>query len=100
MRNTGLQVFTAVQGGLLLGWTNHHHWAFTVLGLGASLSFWLWDSRNRFMFQTLRELGEKYVDREIFGVGEDGRAKDGINKLCAQTVTGSGRFWAGRHFFS
>ena len=92
MRNTGLQVFTAVRGALLLAWVTHPHLAIGVLGLSAVLSFWLWDQRNRFIFKTLREFGERLVDREIFGVGEDGKAKDGINKLLEGTITDSGRF--------
>ena len=42
MRATGLQVFSAIQGGLLIGWSAHHHWALPVVGLISCLSFHLW----------------------------------------------------------
>jgi len=100
LRSTGLQVFTAIQGVLLIGWVNKQNVVLILLGLGSTLSFALWDARNRFIFITLRDFGEKHVDRNIFGIGEDGKAKDGINKLFLQAVNTSGKFKPGKHFAS
>ena len=50
MRSTGLQVFTAIQGGLIVAWATRPHWALPLLGLISCLSFIMWDRRLRLLF--------------------------------------------------
>ncbi len=101
MRTTGLQSFTAIQGALFVAWSYKQHWILVFVGLASAFSFWLWDCRNRFVFQSLRQWGETNVDRLLFGVGEDGRARDGINRMFGDTIRNPGlrsHTWAIRLF--
>ena len=104
MRSRALQIFTAIQGGLMYAWTQRPHWFLAVIGLASCLSIFLWDSRNRYIFRILRELGEKTVDRPVFGTGEDGKARTGVHRLMTNTLAASGRWfpWCGKkvHFAS
>jgi hypothetical protein len=92
MRSTGLQVFTAIQGGLMIAWGTRPNWSLPLLGLASCLSCLLWDSRNRFIFSQLHKLGEETVDRVVFGVGSDGYANNGIHRMSVDTLSDSGRY--------
>lgn len=91
MRSTGLQIFTAIQGGLIVAWATRPYWALPLLGLTGCLSFIMWDRRNRFIFSKLHELGEQTVDRKVFGVAADGRARAGLHRMSVDALSRSGR---------
>jgi hypothetical protein len=93
MRSIGLQIFTAIQGALMLGWSTHPSWPLPLLGLASCLSFYLWDSRNRYVFRSLHRMGEEIVDRHVFGAGRDGRALRGVHKFFTDALASSGRSW-------
>lgn len=78
MRSTGLQIFSAIQGGLLIGWSTKHHWSIPVLGLISCLSFYLWDLRIRAVLRGLVQLGDLLIDQPRFGKAEDGHASNGL----------------------
>jgi len=86
MRTAGLQWYTAIQGALFVAWSHKPHPILVLVGLTSAISFFLWDCRNRFVFRRLREWGETHVDRALFGVGGDGRALDGINKMFEDSI--------------
>jgi hypothetical protein len=90
MRSTGLQVFVAIQGALLYAFAATSHWALPVIGLTGCLSFGLWDARNRDVFTRLHALAEVIVDRPLFGVADDGYAKDGFHVQALGTLSRSG----------
>ena len=115
-RSTGLQIFTAIQGGLLVAasrieglWTVPSEtqvgsqpvaassieglWPFLalfLLGLASCLAFSLWDLRNRRIFEILREKGEEWADKPLFGIAKDGTAEDGVHKILGLTLAESG----------
>jgi hypothetical protein len=91
MRTTGLQIFTATQGALMLGWSTSRSWPLVLMGLASCLSFFLWDSRNRYVFRNLHQMGEEIVDRHIFGTGADGHAKRGVHHFFVNALASSGR---------
>jgi hypothetical protein len=86
MRSLGLQIFTAVQGALMLAWATKPNIFFAVVGFAGCLSFFLWDSRNRYIFNRLHELGEEVQDKPIFGVADNDRAKKGIHRMFRDTL--------------
>ena len=85
MRSTGLQFFSAIQGGLLVGWSAHHHWSIPIVALISCLSFHLWDLRVRHVLRSLVALGDRLVDQPRFGLAEDGHARDGVFAFAVRT---------------
>lgn len=90
MRATGFQIFTAIQGGLLVAWATRGHWALPLLGLASCYSFLLWDTQNLNAFRRIHEICEELVERTIFGVGNDGRARKGLHRYSLDTLPPSG----------
>lgn len=71
MRSQGLQVFTAIHGGLLVGWTVNSHWAFPLIALASCVSFFLWDQRVRYTLHTLTTMGRNEIDNMLFGENDN-----------------------------
>ena len=100
MRSVGLQIFTAIQGGLFIGWAKTEHPALILLGFGSAIALVLWEARNRWVFRRIREFGEEYVDRKLFGVGADGEAVAGWHKLLIDEIDRSGKLWPPKNWAS
>ena len=66
MQSLGLQVFTAIHGGLLVGWTVKVHWAFPIIALASCISFFLWDQRIRYTLHSLTTMGRLEIDDKLF----------------------------------
>lgn len=92
MRNTGLQVFTAVQGALMVAYSTKQFLPIIALGLASALAALQWDARNRDVFRRLHTLAERYSERELFGVAEDGMAVDGMHRQALISIKKSGEF--------
>lgn len=90
MRSTGLQVFVAIQGALLYAFATTGHWALAALGFFSCVSSFLWDARNRDVFQRLHGLAESVVDRPLFGEGPGGYAREGLHVQALDTLAKSG----------
>jgi hypothetical protein len=90
MRNTGLQVFTAVQGALMVAYASSKFWPIIALGLASALAAILWDCRNRDVFMRLHSIAERLLDREVFGIAKDGLANDGLHRQALGTIQESG----------
>lgn len=93
MRSAGLELFTAVHGGLILAWATKTHWAIPLLGLSSCAAFFLWDVRNRFMLRMVTGLGEMLVDKAVFGSDANGRATDGMYKMINDSLKKSEHTW-------
>lgn len=91
MRNTGLQVFTAVQGALMVAYSSSQFIPIAILGLASALAAILWDSRNRDVFQRLHSMAEQLSDREVFGTEPSGFAIDGLHRQAQGTLSQSGK---------
>lgn len=92
MRSIGLQVFIAIQGGLIIAWSNKPVLALPIVGIASCISFYLWDKRIRFVLQTLIQLGEDLVDINLFGKDDDGKAKKGMYNMWLKSTKTSENF--------
>lgn len=88
MRSTGLQLFTAIQGGLLIGWATHKIWAIPVAALVSCLSFYLWDRRVRHVLDSLTQMGMNMIDIPRFGNNENDQEKRGVFYFIRKTRKG------------
>lgn len=92
MRSVGLQVFVAIQGALMVGYSVTQSIPIIILGVAMCISFFSWDLRNRDVFSRLNKLASENCDALIFGVDENGRALDGLHTQAVKTLKRSKRF--------
>jgi hypothetical protein len=72
----------AIQGALLVAWSNNPIWPLPVFALIASLSFWLWDSRNRFIISQIHTWGRDIADRFMFPQADGVPLHGGACEVC------------------
>lgn len=90
-RAVGLQIFVAIQAGLLVAWSSLRIWPIAVFALAACLSFWLWDSRNRFIINKVHEWGREMADKLVFPTDSSGQPRDGVHVAFGLTLQASGK---------
>lgn len=74
---SGLELFTAVQGGLILAWATKTHLAIPLLGLSSCVAAYLWDARNRFMLRSVQPNRRCPLGRRWLGVSRWDRDRRG-----------------------
>lgn len=90
-RAIGIQIFVAAQAGLFAAWATKPSHIFAIIGILACLSFWFWDSRNRYIINQVHIWGQKLADRHFFECDTNGNPKDGVHVAFAKTLSESGK---------
>lgn len=90
-RAVGLQIFLAIQVGLLVAWSSLRIWPIAAFALVACLSFWLWDSRNRFIISKVHSWGREIADKFMFPTDGSGQPQDGVHVAFGLTLQASGK---------